>query len=83
VSGATNYTQLCVVARNEEGRQTEMARRQHYQQDSNYFGRRETIKRPETMLADCHSEAKGGSSTVSVTSSRGSPDAGIVIKVYI
>ena len=43
VSGASNDMQLS-VAGNEEGRQTELARRQHYQQDSSQISRREVTK---------------------------------------
>jgi len=51
VSGASNCTQLhvSVATRNEEGRQTELARRQHYQQDSSQISRQEVTKRPELV----------------------------------
>ena len=45
-SGTSNYTQLSVATRNEEGRQTELARRQHYQQDSSQISRWEVTKCP-------------------------------------
>ena len=84
----TTHSYVYVAARNEEGRQTELARRQHYQQDSNHFGRQEITKCLESTLADSCSKSKGSSSTSSITLSEvmvngGSPGAGTVIKVDI
>ena len=62
VSGASNYTQLSVAARNEEGRLTELARRQHYQQDGSQISRREVTKRPEAS-----GRPKGVSNTPNIT----------------
>jgi len=54
VSAATNYawlclyTALCIC----EGKQTELARRQHYHQDNSHFRRQKVIEYPETALPD-------------------------------
>ena len=64
VSGASNYTQLSVDARNEEGRQTKLARRQHYQQDGSKISRREVTKHPEAS-----GRPKGVGNTPNITQS--------------
>ena len=43
-----------------QGKQIELDRRQHYQQDSNHFGRREVIKCQEKTLQDGHSRSTKG-----------------------
>ena len=50
VLGASNYTQSSVVARNKEGRQTGLARRQHYQQDSSHISRWDVLKHPKASV---------------------------------
>ena len=43
VSGASEYQQLCVAARNEERRQSELVKRQQYQQADHRLGRQDRL----------------------------------------
>ena len=45
VSGASEYQQLCVAARNEERRQSELVKRQQYQQADHRLGRQDRLER--------------------------------------
>ena len=71
VSGARSYSELCLAARNEERRLTELLRRQHYQQQDSFSstGPRRSGNRPSQERGVVTKPASGQSLPRSTTAS--------------
>ena len=59
VSGASEYQQLCIAARNEERRQSELLRRQQYQLENNYSSRDDRSERSSRRTISNDHKEKG------------------------